>query len=324
MKLFFNYLRQKLGWIAAVVLFDLLILALLGLYQLPKSALLYTLLVLLIPEIAAGVVCYLKYRKTHKLLRPDVDFSLLQGRCSPIEEDYRNLITEERELHCRLQQASKQQTDDMMDYYSVWAHEIKTPIAAIRLLLDSDEPLSKREVSEQLQKIQQYVEMALCYLRLDSDSTDYIFQIYELNDILQTAIRGYASSFIRKGIRLEYEPISYKVVTDEKWLLFVVEQILSNSLKYTKSGSITVSMPQPDTLSIRDTGMGIAAEDLPRVFDKGYTGYHGRQDKKATGIGLYLSKRILTNLGHSISISSTLGEGTEVRIGLKRDTLEKQ
>jgi len=134
---------------------------------------------------------------------------------------------------------------------------------------------------------------------------------------VRQAVRAYASQFIRKKIRLEYEPLSCRVLTDEKWLLFAVEQVLSNALKYTKAGSVSITMEAKKTLCIRDTGIGIAPEDLPRVFEKGYTGYNGRADKKATGIGLYLCRRILGKLGHTISIESKLGVGTTVRLGLE-------
>ena len=113
-----------------------------------------------------------------------------------------------------------------------------------------------------------------------------------------------------------------KVVTDEKWLSFVIEQLLSNALKYTASGGITISLEQPATLCIRDTGIGIAAEDLPRVFEKGYTGYNGRSDKRASGIGLYLCRRICYNLGHAISIESEAGCGTVVKLDLAQKSLQ--
>lgn len=119
-----------------------------------------------------------------------------------------------------------------------------------------------------------------------------------------------------------YAPLNVSVITDEKWLLFVIEQVLSNALKYTRSGSVSITLEAPKTLCIRDTGIGIAPEDLPRVFEKGYTGSNGRTDKRATGIGLYLCRRILAKLGHSITIASTPGMGTTVRIGLEQDALE--
>ena len=159
-------------------------------------------------------------------------------------------------------------------------------------------------------------------MRLDAGATDYVLKQYDLDDILRQAVRKYASQFIRKKIRLVYEPLSCKVLTDEKWFLFVIEQVLSNALKYTRSGEISITLEAPKTLCIRDTGIGIAPEDLPRIFEKGFTGYNGRSDKKASGIGLYLCRRICGRLNHEIGVVSKVDEGTEVRIDLNRKVLE--
>ena len=204
-----------------------------------------------------------------------------------------------------------------MDYYTTWVHQIKTPIASMRLTLQSEDSAAARQLFEELQRIEAYVEMVLAFLRLDSDSKDYVFCECDLDTVIREAVKKFAVQFIRKKIELRYEPANVKVLTDEKWLSFVVEQILSNSRKYTDSGSISIFVEEPLTLCIKDTGIGIAQEDLPRVFEKSYTGYNGRSDKKASGIGLYLCRRICTNLGHTIDIESYPGKGTSVRIRLE-------
>jgi signal transduction histidine kinase len=161
--------------------------------------------------------------------------------------------------------------------------------------------------------------MVLQYLRMEDMNADLIFKKYSLDDIIKQAVRKYSKSFIRKKIKLNYEDLNRNVLTDEKWLVFVVEQILSNALKYTNEGEISIYMDGvlPDTLVIEDTGIGIRQEDLPRVFEKGFTGYIGRSDKSSTGIGLYLCKRILNKLSHTIMIESAVGKGTKVKIGLE-------
>ena len=237
-----------------------------------------------------------------------------------IEEDYRQLIRALGEEKQRQASAMDLRMSDMQDYFTLWAHQIKTPIAAMRLILQTRPENSAEELSQELFRVEQYVEMVLNYLRLDSDSTDFVFRTCALDDIIRQCVRKYAKQFIRKRIRLEYEGTALQVLTDEKWLCFVIEQILSNALKYTSAGSIRI-FTQGETLVIADTGMGIAPEDLPRVFEKGYTGYNGRTDKKATGIGLYLCKRILQKLGNEISISSVVGQGTRVSIDLRREAL---
>lgn len=237
-----------------------------------------------------------------------------------IEEDYRQLIRALGEEKQRQTSAMDLRMSDMQDYFTLWAHQIKTPIAAMRLILQTKPENSAGEIEGELFRVEQYVEMVLNYLRLDSDSTDFVFKTCALDGIIRQCVRKYAKQFIRKKISLEYQGTALQVLTDEKWLCFVIEQILSNALKYTAAGSIRI-FTQGETLVIADTGIGIAPEDLPRVFEKGYTGYNGRTDKKATGIGLYLCKKILQKLGHGISISSEIGKGTRVSIDLSREEL---
>lgn len=176
----------------------------------------------------------------------------------------------------------------------------------------------ERQFQEEQIKMEQYVQMALQYLRMEKMTSDLVFARYDLDALIRQAVRKYAPLFIRRKIILSYEPVHCEVLTDEKWLVFVLEQILSNALKYTKSGSIHIylSPDAPKTLVIEDTGIGIAPEDLPRIFEKGYTGCNGRADKRSTGIGLYLCRQIMEKLSHTIRIESEMGVGTKVYLGL--------
>ena len=282
------------------------------------TALLSTVLALLLalPDLRRFALCHRQLSDALKSIR--VSDEQLPPPENLIEEDYRQLIRALGEEKQRQASAMDLRMSDMQDYFTLWAHQIKTPIAAMRLILQTKPENSAEELSQELFRVEQYVEMVLNYLRLDSDSTDFVFRTCALDDIIRQCVRKYAKQFIRKRIRLEYEGTALQVLTDEKWLCFVIEQILSNALKYTSAGSIRI-FTQGETLVIADTGMGIAPEDLPRVFEKGYTGYNGRTDKKATGIGLYLCKRILNRLGHEISISAQVGKGTRVSIDLSRE-----
>jgi len=208
---------------------------------------------------------------------------------------------------------------EMEEYYMLWAHQIKTPIAAMNILLQSGE-LNPRELSAELFKIEQYVEMVLGYLRTEQMTSDLTLKKYDLFNMIRQAIRKYSRLFILQKIKLNLEEMDYQVITDEKWLLFAIEQILSNALKYTKEGSISIYMSKErkDTLVIEDTGIGISPEDLPRVVEKGFTGYNGRDHKKSTGLGLYLSKEILGKLNHQLKLESKVGVGTKVYIYLGR------
>ena len=158
--------------------------------------------------------------------------------------------------------------------------------------------------------------MVLSYIRLGSNENDFVIKEYDLDNIVRQAIRKYAPLFIRKKINLDFQPTTYKVLTDEKWLVFVIEQLLSNAIKYTNKGKISIYPLEDKKLVIEDTGIGISQEDIPRIFDKGFTGYNGRTDKKATGLGLYLCKNILDKLSHKISIESEVGVKTKVILDL--------
>ena len=230
------------------------------------------------------------------------------------------LISRDRE---RIRGQAEAAREEMTDYYTLWVHQIKTPIAAMGLLLRKQDSASCRELEDQLFKIEEYVNMVLQYLRLDGGS-DLVVQWHDLDMIVRQAVRRYAGMFIRKHLSLTYEPLNRRVLTDEKWLVFVVEQILSNAVKYTgQGGGITICLgegPKP-VLIIRDTGIGIAAEDQPRIFEKGFTGYNGHSDKRSTGIGLYLCRRVLKHLSHGIDVESEPGKGTAIRISLGSDSL---
>ena len=227
---------------------------------------------------------------------------------------------------------SRRSRQEMLDFYSLWAHQIKTPLAAMNLLLQSEEAREDKdakifqEMRMELFKTGQYVDMVLSYLRAEDMSSDLLLKEYSLDEIVRQAVRKYSGMFILKKIRLEYEPCKEMVLTDEKWLLFVLEQLLSNALKYTEKGFIRIRMEQgsPAVLLIEDSGIGIQAEDLPRVFEKGFTGYNGRQDKKSTGIGLYLCRMICEKLNHTVTITSDPGKGTAVRLDLTRKEMRHE
>lgn len=261
---------------------------------------------------------FFKKDKRLKLLQGQILLSLenLPRPENRIEEDYQQLIflqSNDRRTALNAQQLSY---GEMLDYFTLWAHQIKTPISAMGLIMQSEPERYGEELEQELFRIEQYVDMVLSFLRLDSDYTDFVLKSYSIDTIIKGSVRKYAKQFIRKRISLVYEGTELCCVTDEKWLGFVLEQLLANALKYTYSGSIAVTV-EGTCIIIQDSGIGIAPEDLPRIFEKGYTGYNGRTGQKSTGIGLYLCKRILTKLGHEIKVESKPGEGTKVTIELE-------
>lgn len=294
-----------------------------ALYGLPLGAILYP---AALCAAAGGIILLLSLRKSRAVCqelspmqRHPADLpDELPAAQSPQEQAYQALLLALHADRQRLKSDMDARYHDMTEYYTVWAHQIKTPIAAMRLALQNeDTPLSRRLTGE-VGRVEQYVQMALTYLRLGSDSSDYVIRSCALDDIVRPAVRRFAGEFIQRKIQLNYQMLNYTVITDEKWLGFVVEQVLSNALKYTPQGSVSIYMESEGVLCIRDTGIGIAPEDLPRVFEKGYTGYNGRSHRKASGLGLYLCREILTRLGHSVSAESQVDHGTTIRIDLRQ------
>ena len=325
--MFGAYVRENRKVVIALAVYTAVFALVFWLYRLPLGAVGYAALVCLFLLLVWLAVDYRRFAVRLRLLRRLEQEITLSTEQLPepdgmLEAQYQALVRALDADRRAQMMRSQRSYQDLVEYYTVWAHQIKTPIAAMRLLLQDADTDEQRALLEQLQSVEQYVEMVLGYLRLESPSSDYVIRNYALDDIVRQAVRKFASQFIRRKLRLEYTPLNVSVITDEKWLLFVIEQALSNALKYTRSGSVSITLEVPKTLCIRDTGIGIAPENLPRVFEKGYTGSNGRTDKRATGIGLYLCRRILAKLGHSIRIASTPGVGTTVRIGLEQDALE--
>ena len=317
-----SYFRQHRYGIFCFFIFCILCGIIFYLYHLAVEAVLYA--ALLCACIGAGFLWkdYRAYLRRHRQLSRMADQLLMGLEELPppvgvIEEDYQRLLLQGLEAQRSQTLQQDAQRAEMMEYYTLWVHQIKTPIAAMRLILQESDAQEKTELTAELFKIEQYVEMVLSDLRLENPSSDLVIRRQLLLPIVKQSVRKYAPLFIRKKLALELDvDEACTVLTDEKWLAFVMEQILSNALKYTSSGSIHIYTEQPMTLVIEDTGIGIAAEDLPRLFEKGFTGYNGREDKRATGLGLYLSRRILRRLGHTISLDSQEGKGTRVKIGL--------
>ena len=295
----------------------------LWLYGLPGEAIAYLLCLCCIGTSFWAVLSFVRFWRKHKILRKMEEAIFVTAEDLPetttlIEEDYQHLIQRLVRENRQRQAAADSMLEDLTSYYTLWVHQIKTPIAAMDLLLQAG-PDRATEMEIELQKIAQYVDMVLQYLRLDSTDKDLVLQRCQLDAVVRQTVRKYAKLFILKKIQLVFQETKWEVLSDEKWLCFLLEQLLSNALKYTpEGGKISIFLEGETNLVIADTGIGIAPEDLPRVFEKGFTGNNGRMDKKATGIGLYLCRRVTNLLGHTISIASEPGVGTQVLLGLGR------
>lgn len=327
MKLWMKYMKQRWRGILAGVLFCAIFTISFVLYQLPVKAVWYPAALCLFLGILFVILDFRRVKQKHDLLTGIQELTdLITGTLPAVDgiedEDYQTIIQMFQREHGKVITDNQRAYSEMVDYYTIWAHQIKTPIASMRLTLQNEDTALSRQLTNDLFRIEQYVEMVLTFLRLNSESTDYVIREYDLDKIIRQSVKKFAGEFISRKLSLIYEPLHKTVLTDEKWLSFVIEQILSNALKYTPSGSISITMESGNRLCIRDTGIGIAAEDLPRIFEHGYTGYNGRADKKASGIGLYLCKRICARLGHGIEAESKIDEGTCIVIDLSREHLE--
>lgn len=325
-----EHIREAVIYGAIVVI----LLGLAGLYEYEKAIENMSYAAVLIAFFGAvyGVWDYFCYRKKCRLLidafaKRGERLDYLPERSSYPEKLYRELVGAAEEEARDVISEYDAKKRDIDDYYTMWTHQIKTPIAALRLLLqDEKQPL------EELFKIEQYAEMALHYARLDSLSSDFLFKTQNIEAIVKQAVKKYSILFIGSGLQFSLENFSARAVTDEKWLTFVVEQLLSNAIKYTPDGQIRIyglddgktEIQEHDAhkeaayLVIEDSGIGIREEDLPRIFERGFTGYNGRFDGKSTGIGLYLCKQILDRLSHTIQVESRVGKGTKVILGFAR------
>lgn len=338
MKLFLDYIN-KIKFYIILQLFPVILAEIIFfLYQLPMEPMVYVTVFWLLTGICACLNGFYRYRKKVEQLEliaaaPDINLSQMDSPVGQDERFQQEIMQQLNQMRIDVENASQKSSEDMTDYYTMWAHQIKTPIFALRLLLQESTEENKEKLSE-LFKIEQYVEMVLGYLRTEDMSSDLKLSRCSLDRIIRDQIHKYAGIFVSKKLTLTYESISQDVLTDEKWLGFVIGQILSNALKYTRTGGIRIylekklSLDTDDvsisirndgcnkvenlTLIIEDTGIGIRAEDIPRIFEKGYTGVNGRDDNRATGIGLYLSNKIMGKLGHRLYITSAEGKGTKV------------
>ena len=326
MEILKSYLMKNIKVYILFVVFITIFFIMFYLYNLPLEALIYTGSFCFLASLIASFLDFVNYRESYKKLK-FLEKNILNDledlpKSLDIRIDYYHKIIEKlyEELE-KSTQENRQKNIDMVDYYSMWVHQIKTPIAAMNFLLDNEE-VDLKNLQQELFKIERYVEMVLTYIRLDSISSDYVITKINLDEVVKDSVKKYATIFINKKIKLNYVSHETMVISDKKWLSFAFEQILGNSVKYSRAdGEITIKTYE-NRLVIEDKGIGIKEEDLPRIFEKGFTGFNGRYEKKSSGLGLYLCKKTLDKLGHHIEISSKVGEGTRIEITFsKEDTL---
>lgn len=339
-----NFIKQNYIWILMIVTMSCIHLLYMYLIGARKQDLVYAAVLDAILLLITVLVGFFRYSSKVKALsnalkRPVEEQAKLPEATDDVEMLYHRLLENQSIARSEAESSAAIRQSQMRDYYSMWVHQIKTPISAMKLLLEAeredlgqlicDDEQSQYLLSDnmdsfedELFRIEEYVGMALQYQRVSSTENDFVLEKVSVDGVIRDTIKKYAKIMIRRHIGINYSGTGQDVYTDGKWLAFMLEQILSNAIKYTPQGFVTIETAEEKDrffITIKDTGIGIKAEDLPRVFEKGYTGYNGHADKKATGIGLYLCRQMADKLGHTIRMESEIGKGTKVWIGFDMD-----
>lgn len=317
-----SYIKKNLKIYLLLIIFIFIFVLIFYLYNLPFEALFYSGLLCFVAALIVSIIDFNNYRKSYidlKYLESNILNSMEDlPRSLGIRVEYYQKIIER--LHNEVEKLKiedNKKMEDLADYYSMWIHQIKTPIAAINFLLDNEE-IDVKAFRQELFKIERYVEMVLTYIRLGSETSDYVITSINLDEVVRENIKKYATLFINKKIKLNYVSHETYVISDKKWLGFAFEQLLSNAIKYTKSGGeISINISE-SKLIIEDNGIGIYEEDLPRIFEQSFTGLNGRYEKKSSGLGLYLCKKTLDKLQHKIEITSEVNKGTKVIVSFPK------
>ena len=315
---FFDTLKKSRSSIAAAVFILFASAVIFFLYRLPLEPFIYVLLLAFFLGLAAFFVSFAKElskaKKRELMIHSELTEDYLPEADTLAEADYQEMIRMLKRQLISLQNEYASQHQDEVDYYTAWVHQIKTPIAVMRMELGACDEENRRVLEAEVFRIEQYVDMVLQFIRLDGGS-DLVVKEYPLDELIRETVRKFAPQFVAKRLGLCYEGTDLTVITDKKWFSCILEQIISNAIKYTPSGNITITADN-GLLSISDTGIGIAPEDIPRVFEKGFTGENGRLEKRSSGLGLYLCRKASDLLSIPLSVESTVGSGSRFSLDL--------
>lgn len=333
MKMLGLYIKERKIVILLLLAVAAVFAAVQALYVVAVEPVLYALELCMALYFMTGIVDFLKFCRKHRALMQCIQMKdICELQIEPpsgcIEQAYYELAERLVADKTQLAQAHLKAMTELKDYYAVWAHQIKTPISAVNLLLQEMPPDAAGNMGalkQEIFKIDFYADAVMDYLRLEDLSSDFNFGNYALDKMVKKAVRKFAPQFIHKKISVELDKLDDNVYTDERWFTFIIEQLLSNAVKYTDAGGrVLIYQEKPQVLVVEDNGIGISSEDLPRIMERGYTGYNGRMDKKSSGIGLYLCKKAAEKLGIKITFSSVLRAGTKVYIDVRQETVRHE
>ena len=283
-----KYLKRQLRLFLTLIVGMNLFLCTFFLWQLPMTSLLNASLLFLLMLIIYATIDYQKFRHEQRYLG--------------------DLQSENAQFRTKLA-AQMQRDKAFMDIMRVWTHQMKVPLASLDLIAQTRLP----ELQKQTFELENYLTILLEYLRVQNITTDFRFEVVNIRELVNTVIKKYAAQFIHKDLKVIIVGEA-TIQTDAKWLAVAVEQIINNAVKYTETGGVRIEITDQQ-LRMTDSGIGILASDLPRLFSHGFTGYNGRLDKKSSGLGLYLSKLVLDKLSCDITVTSKIDVGTTVVIG---------
>lgn len=289
------------------------------LYNVEKEKIIYPLVIVSLSYCFYFIFNFIKFYKKYIILdtlinQKENTYTEITKNNHILENKYITIINKLQKENKKIIDTNRNKNKEIEAYYLMWTHQIKTPISAIYFLIENLEDDSKLKLEAEVFKIEEYVNNNLAYFKLDSSNNDFLIETINLKDLLKGIIKKYANLFFLKKLKLEFNVTDKIIVSDKKCLSLILEQVISNAIKYTKNEGVIKIYNENNTIIIEDNGIGIKKEDIPRIFDKGFTGYNGRLNKKSTGIGLYLSKIAADKLNHSIKIESNQNTGTTVKI----------
>lgn len=363
-KILADYIKDNIKFFISFIIIYVVMFLMFLLYRLPVTAIMYSAFISMVPLLIIFTIDFFRYKRRYLeilkyLSMPDKMAETLEPGYLTTDKQLVQIIRHMGRRITKEVQKSNKKDRALTDYYTMWVHQIKTPISAARLICQQNSFEEKNDLKQELFKIEKYTDMALGFIRIESMNSDLSLSRHSAHDIVKQAVKNYSTVFIYKKLSLDLEDFDNIIVTDKKWLLFVLEQLLSNALKYTSpvgnpvgnpagnpvgtpDGSpaenpngipdrnsndinekdIRIYMDSEDVLYIKDRGIGINKEDLPRIFEKGFTGFNGRVNHSSTGLGLYLCRNILDRLGNKIEIESTPDCGTTIKLYLHRADLK--
>jgi len=285
-----GFIKYKLNEIIIIIVLSLLFGLIMMLYNTPLEGIVLT----------AGIIIFLG------IIYFSYSMMIYKKVCTVQEE---NLQLKEEIQDIRNEKIEYQ--SEIESYFLMWVHQMKTPITASKLLLEAEDIQTISQMRHEILQIDNYTNLALSYLKLMNEKTDMVFMEVRMDDLITPLIKRYSIQFIHNDTKLHYEKIYDSVLTDAKWTSVMIEQILNNALKYARGKNIWIKYNEAENiLSVKDDGIGINTSDLPKIFEKGFSGYNGRLNDKSSGIGLYIVKTIARRMNVSVSVESELGKGT--------------